>query len=161
MSNEAKPDRCAACTKQICPRFTIDNIRFRHNQSRQAFVIQATIRMNSNMIKRMVAVLLMTFTTIIDGQDFDMPMTHEDAIILHELEWAEKAMEGYRQKKGIVPIRSAIRGTSYEEWRRDSIDFFATQNSQDHNSIEDQSTTSTFIRGGLLRGGSRASDDGI
>jgi hypothetical protein len=62
-----------------------------------------------------------------------MPLTAEDAIIMNELEWAERTMEGYRQKNGFMPIRSTIRAAhvNTEEWRRDSIDAFSRA-SQDY-----------------------------
>lgn len=61
--------------------------------------------------------------------DWDMPLTAEDAIIQQELEWAERAMEGYKQKKGIIPIRSSIRAAHVhtEDWRQDTISLL-TQN---------------------------------
>lgn len=58
------------------------------------------------------------------GDIIDMPLTAEDAIIMQELEWAEKTMESYRQKNGKIPIRSPIRAihVNSQEWRQDSID---------------------------------------
>lgn len=51
------------------------------------------------------------------------PLNAEDAIIEQELRWAERAMEGYKQKKGIIPTRSSIRAAHVhtDDWRRDSI----------------------------------------
>ena len=97
--------------------------------------------------KHLVTMLLLTITTKsvpISGLDFEMQLTAEDAILMNELEWAEKAMVSYREKRGVIPVRSPIRGASYDEWKRDSIDFFAEQNSQD--------PTPTIAEYGGLRG---------
>ena len=96
----------------------------------------------------MLVVTITTKSVPISGLDFETPLTAEDAILMNELEWAEKAMESYREKRGVIPVRSPIQGASYDEWRRDSIDFFAAQNSQD-------STTTIAESSGGLRGGGR------
>ena len=75
----------------------------------------------------------------------EIPLTAEDEIIMRELEWAEKAMEGYKHKNGVIPIRSPIHAVHVhsEEWRQESINIFS-QASKDFS--EDSSP------GGNLRG---------
>jgi hypothetical protein len=70
-------------------------------------------------------VLLLT-SGMAAAQQMDMPLTAEDAIMMQELEWAEKAMEGYKRKTGHMPIRSPISASHVhtEEWRQESINIF-------------------------------------
>jgi hypothetical protein len=79
------------------------------------------------------------------SQHMEMPLTAEDAIIMQEVEWAEKAMEGYIRKKGVIPIRSPIHAAHVhsEEWRQESINIFS-QASKDF--------SGDSLPGGNLRG---------
>lgn len=49
--------------------------------------------------------------------------TGEESLIRQELEWAERAMEAYKQKTGTMPLRSSIQAAHVhtEEWRQESI----------------------------------------
>jgi len=52
-----------------------------------------------------------------------VPLTEEELIIIQkELEWAEEAMESYKQKFGRFPLRSTIRAAHVhtDDWRQDS-----------------------------------------
>jgi len=80
-------------------------------------------------MNKLISIILIAFamssssTTLVAAVDWELPLTAEDAIIQQELEWAERAMEGYKQKKGIIPTRSSIRAAHVhtEDWRQDSI----------------------------------------
>ena len=79
-----------------------------------------------------VLFLLILQLAFVTANQMDIPLTAEDAIIMQELEWVEKAMEGYKQKKGNMPIRSPIRGAHIhsEDWRQESIQLLS-QGSKD------------------------------
>ena len=56
--------------------------------------------------------------------EVDRPMAAEDEIMMRELAWAEKAMEGYKRHHGDMPLRSSINAIHVhtEEWKNASID---------------------------------------
>ena len=60
-------------------------------------------------------------------------MTAEDEIMMRELAWAEKAMEGYKRHHGDMPLRSSINAVHVhtEEWKNASIDSIRKSSSQD------------------------------
>lgn len=78
-------------------------------------------------MNRYLSLLLLAVASSTDSiartMAWELPLTAEDAIIQQELEWAERAMEGYRQKKGHIPTRSSIRAAHVhtDDWRQDSI----------------------------------------
>jgi hypothetical protein len=61
-------------------------------------------------------------------------LTADQALIQQELEWAERAMEGYKRKTGTIPTRSSIRAAHVhtEEWRKDSISLLSRGSSDDY-----------------------------
>lgn len=67
-------------------------------------------------------------------EEWQFPLTAEDALIQQELEWAERAMEGYKLKTGTMPTRSSIRAAHVhtEEWRKDSISLLSRGSSGDY-----------------------------
>lgn len=81
---------------------------------------------------------ILTGTSVVVGQEWQFPLTAEDAIIEQELEWAERAMEGYKQKMGIIPTRSSIRARHVhtQDWRKDSISILASGSSADSYEME-------------------------
>jgi hypothetical protein len=65
--------------------------------------------------------------------EIDRPMMAEDDIMMRELAWAEKAMDGYKRHHGDMPLRSSINAAHVytEEWKNDSIDSIRKSSSQD------------------------------
>jgi hypothetical protein len=101
-----------------------------------------------------LATLFLLFLSMVGSslsQELDMPLTEEDAIMMRELEWAEKAMEGYKRKTGIMPIRSTIRAAHVhtEAWRQESFNLVSA--SGDYASED----TNNNLRGRMALGGDR------
>jgi hypothetical protein len=81
---------------------------------------------------KLSAILLLLFASA-SAVEIDGPMTTEDEILMRELAWAEKAMEGYKRQHGELPLRSSINAVHVhtEEWKKDSIDSIRKSSSQD------------------------------
>jgi hypothetical protein len=81
---------------------------------------------------KLSALLFLLFASA-SAVDIDRPMTAEDAIVMRELAWAEKAMEGYKRHHGDMPLRSSINAVHVhtEEWKNDSIGSIRKSSSQD------------------------------
>ena len=67
---------------------------------------------------------VLLFASALAVVEVDRPMTAEDEIMMRELAWAEKAMEGYKRHHGDMPLRSSINAIHVhtEEWKNASID---------------------------------------
>ena len=87
--------------------------------------------------------------TVTSAEEWQFPLTAEEALIQQELEWAERAMEGYKRKTGSIPTRSSIRAAHVhtEEWRRDSITLLSRGSSDDY----ETEVTTRNLRGSAQR----------
>ena len=76
---------------------------------------------------------VLLFASALAVVEVDRPMTAEDEIMMRELAWAEKAMEGYKRHHGDMPLRSSINAVHVhtEEWKNASIDSIRKSSSQD------------------------------
>ena len=76
---------------------------------------------------------VLLFASALAVVEVDRPMTAEDEIMMRELAWAEKAMEGYKRHHGDMPLRSSINAIHVhtEEWKNASIDSIRKSSSQD------------------------------
>jgi hypothetical protein len=83
------------------------------------------------MIKFLLLILAVAAASLTSATpEWQFPLSHEDAILQKELQWAEQAMVNYQQKFGNLPLRSSIRAMHVHtnDWRQDSINVLSNNN---------------------------------